>query len=357
MHTNILATAAAMSDRDLLARLQVLAGNEREVSVELVAHLAVLDTRPVLYAADGYGSLFGYCTQALRLSEDAACNRIEAARACRRFPRILDLLASGALSLTSVRVLGRHLTGENHQAVLAKASNKTRREIEALVAELAPRPDVPSLVRKLPTSAATDRVSAPGVPQESITELAPAPNPSAAPSRPVPPSVVQPLAPERYRVQFTIDAETQEQLRRLQDLLRREIPDGDPGVIFKRAIGLLLDQVERKKLGKADRPRPDPVIRSGADSDASEGLLPPREPSNAVKRVVWGRDGGRCAYVSRGGKRCTERAFLEFHHVRPYVVRGEPTADNIALRCRLHNQYEAVVMFGPARPSTTAPPS
>jgi hypothetical protein len=54
--------------------------------------------------------------QALRLSEDAACNRIDAARTCRRFPVILDLLASGEVTLTTVRPLGRHLTPENREA-------------------------------------------------------------------------------------------------------------------------------------------------------------------------------------------------------------------------------------------------
>src|SRR6195256_5104369 len=121
MNSNILVTASALSDQDLLARLETLADKEREASVELVAHLAVLDSRPALFAAQGYGSLFSYCTQALRLSEDAACNRIEAARTCRRFPVILDLQASGSLTLTSVRLLGKHLTAENHQSVLARA--------------------------------------------------------------------------------------------------------------------------------------------------------------------------------------------------------------------------------------------
>ena len=150
MDPNILVTASALSDQDLLARLERLAGREREALAELVAHLAALDSRPSLFAAQGFGSLFSYCTQALRLSEDAACNRIEAARACRRFPLILDLLASGSLSLTSVRLLGPHLTAENHESVLARAMDKKRREIEARVAELAPRPDLPSTVRKMP---------------------------------------------------------------------------------------------------------------------------------------------------------------------------------------------------------------
>src|SRR5438034_7481019 len=151
MKTNILVTAAALSDRELLARLEVLASKEREASAELVAHLAELDSRPALYAAQGYGSLFSYCTQALRLSEDAACSRIEAARACRRFPLILDLLATGEVNLTAVRLLGRHLTAENYEAVLARAKGRPRQQIEVLVAELAPRPDVLTSVRKLPT--------------------------------------------------------------------------------------------------------------------------------------------------------------------------------------------------------------
>src|SRR5947209_6415205 len=180
MNTNILATAAGLSDRDLLARLYALAGRERQASVELVAHLAVLDARPAVYAARGYGSLFSYCTQALRLSEDAACSRIEAARACRRFPVILDLLASGEVTLTSVRLLGRHLTPENHQAVLAKANRRTRQQIEALVAELAPRPDAPSSVRRLPTFTGMPPSSA--APARAATIQSSEPIPAMAPS-------------------------------------------------------------------------------------------------------------------------------------------------------------------------------
>src|ERR1700687_3753636 len=121
MNTSVLAIAAALSDQDLLARLSTLASRERAASAELVAHLAALDARPSVYLAQGFGSLHAYCTQALRLSEDAASNRIAAARACRRFPQILDLLASGEMTLTSVRLLGRHLTPENHRAVLQDA--------------------------------------------------------------------------------------------------------------------------------------------------------------------------------------------------------------------------------------------
>jgi hypothetical protein len=198
MKMNILAIATGLSDRDLLARLGMLAERERDALVELVAHLAALDSRPAVYAAQGHSSLFSYCTHALRLSEDAACNRIEAARACRRFPVILDLLSSGEVSLTAVRLLGRHLTPENHRAVLDRARGRSRQQIEILVAELAPRPDVPTSVRRLPTSTAPP-LSAPA-PATSVasSDVIAAGNPSAAFFAPAPRPIVQPTAPERY---------------------------------------------------------------------------------------------------------------------------------------------------------------
>src|SRR6266581_1356570 len=200
MKTNILATAAALSDRDLLARLEMLAGRERESLVELVAHLAALDRRPGLYASHGFGSLFSYCTQALRSSEDAACNRIDAARTCRRFPVILDLLVSGDVTLTTVRLLGRHLTPQNHEAVLARAKGRTRHQIDLLVAELAPRPDVPSSVRRVPAVMTPSFAAAPA-PASSAYSSQPAAvaGPSPAAFLPAPRPIVQPTAPERYR--------------------------------------------------------------------------------------------------------------------------------------------------------------
>jgi len=71
----------------------------------------------------------------------------------------------------------------------------------------------------------------------------------------------------------------------------------------------------------------------------------------AIKRAVWGRDAGQCAFVSLTGRRCTERTFLEFHHIQPYAMQGPATVANISLRCWRHNQYEAKLIFGPHGPS------
>jgi hypothetical protein len=65
-----------------------------------------------------------------------------------------------------------------------------------------------------------------------------------------------------------------------------------------------------------------------------------------IRRAVWVRDLGRCAFVGSTGHRCNERRFVEFHHVDPHALGGEASVDLIALRCRAHNDYEGSVYFG-----------
>jgi 5-methylcytosine-specific restriction endonuclease McrA len=67
-----------------------------------------------------------------------------------------------------------------------------------------------------------------------------------------------------------------------------------------------------------------------------------------MKREVWARDVGRCAFVGTDG-RCEETGFLELHHVVPFAEGGPTTVDNLQLRCLAHNAYEASVYFGTMR--------
>jgi hypothetical protein len=150
---------------------------------------------------------------------------------------------------------------------------------------------------------------------------------------------VRPLAPERYEVRFTASAETCAKLRRAQDLLRHVVPTGDTATVVDRALTLLIEDLERKKFAITDRPRPSRRTSGSA-----------RKPAAHVKRAVSHRDAGRCAFVGTNGRRCETRALLEFHHVIPYAMGGEATVENIQLRCRAHNGYEANLYYGIRRP-------
>jgi 5-methylcytosine-specific restriction endonuclease McrA len=319
-----------LSDRDLLARIRCAAEQEHRATAHLIALQMELDVRR-LYLGEGCSSLFTYCTQVLHLSEHAAYGRIEAARAARRFPVILELLAEGAISLTAIGLLAPHLTQENHSAVLNGARHKSKRDVEHLVARLHPRPEVPATVRKLPES----KVPAAAAPQkltfhEAGNETSSLPVRSALPPSRL--AQVQPLAPERYKMQFTVGSETYEDLRRVQDLLRHTIPNGDLAAIFERALKLLLAELTRTKVANVSRPQARRQERRASRHVPAE-----------VKREVWQRDEGRCAFRGAQG-RCTETGFLEFHHVVPFAE--ATTTANIELRCRAHNAYEAERWFG-----------
>jgi 5-methylcytosine-specific restriction endonuclease McrA len=251
----------------------------------------------------------------------------------RKYPGILERLADGALTLTAVRLLGPHLTADNCERVLGLAKHAKKRNIEELIASLKPKPDVPSVIRKLlqtPAAAAAIAPTSvePHVRPSEPTNCSPAPM-AAVVAR----AVVQPLAPERYKLQLTIAKKTHDTLRQLQDLLRHSIPDGDVSRIVDRALTQLLENVLRQKCAATKSPR----VGAGESSDS-------RAIPAAVRRAVWARDGGRCAFVGTHG-RCTETAFLEYHHCQPYAAGGKATVENIELRCRAHNAYEAELFF------------
>lgn len=138
-----------LPDAGLVAEIGRLVGDECRATATLVAALAEFDARR-LWLPLGYSSLFAYCVQCLHLSEDAACSRIDVARASRKFPPLLAYLGRGDLSLTGARLLVPHLTEENHRRVLEEARHKSKRDIELLVARLAPQAPLPTAIRKLP---------------------------------------------------------------------------------------------------------------------------------------------------------------------------------------------------------------
>jgi len=230
-----------LSDSQLIAEVNRLAASEHHATASLVAALAEMDARR-LYLGQGCSSMFTYCTQVLHLAEHAAFNRIEAARAARRFPVILTLLADGRVHLGAVRLLAPHLTDTNHDALLTEASHKSKREVEQIVARLAPRPDVPLSVRKVPSNAArttpVQSVTRDATPMELVTE-------PATVSLPVQRPKAEPLAPGRYKLQFTVGETTYQKLCRVQDLLRHSVRSGDSAEIFDRALTLLRQAVAR----------------------------------------------------------------------------------------------------------------
>ncbi|MBW2223166.1 MAG: HNH endonuclease [Deltaproteobacteria bacterium] len=328
MHTSSLRT---LDKQHLLRDFSALVEKDRRDTATMLAYIAEIDRRK-LYLEHACPSMFAFCTTRFHMSEAVAARRIRAGRATCRFPCIFGMLRRGELHLTGVHQLAAHLTEENHDEVLRRAKHKSMREIEKLIAEISPKPDVPSSIRALPARK--------GDPQLLIdaghegTPAAQSKQPVAASAKQTSPPV--PLAPRRYKLQVTIGEETRDKLSELQALLSHQIPDGDPAKILDRALDALLTETKKRKAALTDRPR-----RSRKKGDGKTRAIPAQ-----ARREVFNRDEGQCAFVDAEGRRCSSTWQVEFHHRIPYARGGTHDIDNIELRCRAHNQYEAELEFG-----------
>ena len=103
---------ADLDTKDLARRLSELAGDERNVLVDFLLHLAVFDDRRG-YLDAGYPSLWSWCLSVLHLREGAAGRRIAAMKVLRQFPRLEAPLRDGRLCPSTVSLLGPLFTEEN----------------------------------------------------------------------------------------------------------------------------------------------------------------------------------------------------------------------------------------------------
>ena len=325
-----------LSDAALLRDLAALIAHDRVTTAAVLAHIAEVDARR-LYAPAGYPSMHAYCVGELRLSEDAASKRIQAARTARQFPALFAAVSEGRLHLAAVCLLAPHLTSENVERLVDVATHRRKAEIEELLARLFPRPGLPAMLRTIPALVPpAPSEHAPGHVEES-------PGDGVA-------------SAERYFLKLTIGKSTREKLRYAQALLSHAVPSGDVAQVLDRALDALIVNLERRRLGAGSRQRSTPELqgsslRGGVSSPCGRTtrLCPTvrsRYVPAAVRRAVWERDQGQCTFVSAAGHRCESRRFLEFDHIDPVARGGRATVEGMRLRCRVHNQYEAERTFG-----------
>jgi len=321
------AAVTVMNDEDLISTTRELARKSNGVEADLLLYLGEIDARKI-YRERASPSMIAFCMREFNFSEGAAFNRITVARAARKLPAMLDALRSGAVHLTGLRLLIPHLNEENHEKILAQAAGKSKREIEELAASLAPKPPVPDAVRKLP-----DRGLALVAPGETAAPPRP---PSRQERRPV----IAPLSAETYEIRFTGSRAFRDKLRQAQDLLRHRVPNGELAEVFDKALDVLIAKVLKERFAVGRKPRQ--ATPQGPVASCS------REAPDSMKRDVYERDGGRCAFVDEQGNRCPETGCLEFDHVEGYAQTHVHDAKTSRLLCRTHNQLSAEQLYGRA---------
>ncbi len=208
---------------------------------------------------------------------------------------IVDHLASGELTLSSVFVLAPHVEDEAGAELVDEACGKSRREVERQMAERFPQPPREEKVRTTP------------------------------------------LAEGKTRLEITITEECEALLREAHDLDGHR--QSDMAEIVEQALA---DYVEKRK--------------SQCHGQVKKALKAPRpcdadRVSSQAKREVYQRDGGRCSFVGKAGHRCGSTYQLEYDHENPRAHGGTSDAGNLRLLCRVHNQFEAEQVIGAERVS------
>lgn len=319
-------------DDVLRDRLRSLAGLERRSLASQLRHLGEVQRRDAS-AKWGYPSMFYYCTQELKFSEAAAYKRITAARKSLECPMILELVERGDMNLEGILILAPHLRG-NDTTLLERAQGKKAPALQALVAEIAPRPDVRDSVMRLPDG------PVPGPETEQAGTPAPSkpsPTPLPAPS----PARVEMLSPGRMHLGLTISDSLWEKIKRARGLLWHKQPTGKLEHLLDELVEFYLKA--KDPVRRAQRRE----VRRQAGRVGQKKTIPSRPAVPvAVRDAVFLRDAGRCAFISEDGRACGSTGSLEIDHVHPKALGGSDSPSNLRVLCRAHNQFAARRLLG-----------
>ncbi len=335
-----------LSDAELVESLRALEAQQRGTMAAIVGHLIEIEERR-LHLRLGYSSLFDYCQRALGLSEDEAYRRMTVARLANKWPAIVDGLADGSLHLSGVTLLKPHLRADNCGELLEMARGASRRQLERRLAARFPQADSAEFLRE---------------------------------------QKVKPLSAERFALQLTIGEATRVRLERALDLMSHVNPSRSLEAVLDRALGVLVQELERTKLAKtklakreqpkvaeprrgkaaeltasttsadvpsAERDGAPSLARAGAGHSAEHAANPGATRTRAIprpiRRQVFERDGMLCSFVAENGERCGCRTRLELDHVEPWAVGGPSDSANLRVLCRAHNRLAAEEWFGKER--------
>ena len=336
-----------LSDAEVTALLAAMVRRERVTLAAMLGYLGLLVERK-LYAPAGYDCVSAYLVDRFGWSLPSAQKRLQAAGLCRRFPDLLDLVASGAFHLTGLCVLAPVVTELNVERVCAEAQGLTRVQlseyVRALKAESEPAATPPShpipTQIDLPLMSAT-KASTP-VASTQPPEMAVSSNSSeAAQSRAIAraPAPILAPSPTTWTSRLTIHATEalRAKLRQAQALLSHVRGTRNVAVVVERALDLLIASELKRRFGAPARAR-----RTSASSKPKQGRTRARDYiAVSTRSEVYVRDHGRCTFIGDDGHVCGSTYLLQLHHRIPWAKGGPNTLENLTLHCFTHNRLEA----------------
>ena len=353
--------------REETTRLAELLRREHHALAEFLVALATFD-REKRWVELGHASLFSFLRRELGLSAGAAQYRKTAAALVQEYPQVEAALRDGRLCLSTVIELAKVMTPENTAEILPRFFGLSARDAAFVATSIRPveKPPVRAfLVTPLRLDRAAEAVptDAPppgmGAAESALafrtSETAPAGMVAAVPvhtsavrDRPS----VRPLDGERARVNMTVSRRLLEKLAAARDALSHSHPGASEEQILEVGLDLILQRHARRR-GLVEKPRKTaPATRMDASAvvDPADARSSPRAAARGrsryvpaeIRRAVWKRDGGRCAWPLEGGGVCGSTHQVELDHVDGFALGGATSVERCRLLCRAHQDVHAV---------------
>ena len=207
------------------------------------------------------------------LSNDSLSTGLETSASDDRLANatLLAHIADGRLNLSGVMLLWKHITRANGSELLAAAVNRSRAEIQEMLARRFPVTGSAAAPASVATGITPSAEPTAELPGGETTENRQEPQQiSPAPGRvefagvfggPAPNSLpelhlrVTPIAPGRYELVAVIDQDAHDRLMGSRDLLGHVVPRGALVEVLQRAIALQHEQLRKRRCRATDRPR------------------------------------------------------------------------------------------------------
>ena len=305
-------TTQKLRDNDLITATKTLVAEERMKTIEIIEHLQEIYDRR-LHLKRGYSSLHEFLVKELHYSDGAAHRRISAMRLVNDVPEAKQSIADGKLSLTTASQVQSFFQTEKKRQKTYKAAEKL--ELISDLAGASRNECERKLAQVSPLYAAKERMLT--IPEDQELAL---------------------LMDEYRKLAMLSDGSTQSIIK----------------AALKGAIAQLKAKNEKNTATAASKqPERDEKQIAISSERAANAMAAPLEKlssryiSQSIKREVWRRDDGQCAYIDPHTKRrCSSKHRLEIDHAQPFALDGKTTAENLRLTCKAHNQLFAIAIFG-----------
>jgi hypothetical protein len=240
----------------------------------------------------------------------------------------------------------------------------SRREVEAYLVALKPKPVFKPSIRKRPSSSTESGKAQDEKRQETPQTKIPCPTtptseekPNSPPPATPSPNLLEPAEPETYNFRFSADRDFKDKFERLAEVLGVENPLKNMAEVFERAVEISLDKKDPKKKleRRLERKRkhskntekscPGKISEENA-TEREEEVAQSRYITSESRERVFARADYQCEFRSANGTRCSARTDLEIDHERPFAIYRSHDERRLRVLCRRHNLYTAERFYG-----------